>query len=239
MFVNPCDPWPMSDAAWKAKYGRLRLGAIVFDDGRVTPLDWRDLMWAVRAVRGEAGYFDSAGIETDAILWTMTNRLRLQADESFGRGAAAHAPPHRLHHMLLAYCAPINPFQRDRGDAATQARRAAYATMGPDKVDRGQTDPGINPASTPRVVAFLRGQVSRTPWMRYVDFAACDCEGCGRDTHGPEDLRLGDCFWIGPGGRSLNEQSVRIAPPRSRDAGAAVAGVGLVLGTAGALYLAR
>lgn len=229
----------MSDSEWKAKYGKLRLGAIVFDDGRVTPLDWRDLMWAARAVRGEAGLYGSQTIETDAILWTMTNRLRVNADDVIGRGPARHEPPHRLFHMLLAYCAPINPYQRDRGDAAADARRRVYATMGPDKVDHGQTDPGINPASIPRVVGFMRGQISRTPWMRYVDFAQCDCEGCGRDTHGPEDLRLDDCFWIGPEGRALNERSVRIAAPRSRGAGFGASVAGLALGTAGLLRLGR
>lgn len=221
-----------NDQAWRVKYGRLALGSIVFDDGTVTPLDWRDLMWAVRAVRGEAGPALSSGIETDAILWTMTNRLRVVKDSSIGLGEAKHDPPHRLHHLLLAYCEPINPYQRNRGTAEQQAKREHYAAMGPD-------DDWINPASVPRVVDVLRGQVSRVPYMRLVDFADCNCEGCGADVHGAPDLRLANCFWSGPAGRALDEHSVFIAPPSPSWAKLATAGLIGVAGAGALLDFAR
>lgn len=201
--VNPWHPRGMNSAdnAWKVRFGRMRLGSIVYEDGTVVPLDWRDLMWLVRGLRGE----DKSGEEDAAIGWTMTNRLYALRNATFGRGPAEHRPPHRLHHMLLAYLQPINPYQRDRGTAEEIARRNHYATMGPD-------DRWLYPHSIRNAVRFLRGGYSRAPYLQWTHFAAC---GYGEGEHGEADARINDCFWIGAEGRALTARSVTIAPPKS------------------------
>jgi len=221
--VNPWHPWPMTTDLtwqWKARFGRLRLGWIVYDDGTIVPTDWRDLMWLVRALIGE----DRSGMEDDAISWTMTNRLYLSRKVVIGRGPSVHRPPHRLHHLLLAYCQPVNPYWRNRGDEDQVRRRNHYATLGPG-------DAILRPDSIQNAVRFLRGGVSRGPFMQWDHFAAC---GYGEGEHGEADYKINDCFWTN---RSLTAKSVRIAPVKS-PSGGFFTGLSLA-GTAASFALAR
>ncbi len=224
--VNPWHRGGMSnDDLWRRKYGRMRFGSIVFDDGTVVPLDWRDLMWLVRGFHGE----DSSGLSDAAMGWVLTNRLRLYSRETIGRGEATHDPPHRLFHVALAFMQPINPYWRDRGTPEEIARRHHHATMGP-------SDALLKPHSIPNVLLFLRAAVSRAPYMQWTNWSACGSEG---PDAGDPVARINDCFFITPGGRTLNERSVYISPPRG-SAGGVAAGVSLsVVGGAGLLYLAR
>jgi len=107
--------------------------------------------------------------------------------------------------MLLAYCQPINPYWRDRGTDEEIRRRNHYATLAPD-------DRILRPDSLENAVRFLRGQVSRAPYLRWSHFAVC---GYGEGEHGDADARINDCFWIGAEGRALNERSVTISRPPS------------------------
>lgn len=195
------------EAAWKKYLRFVSLGTIVGADGWTYRITWEDAMWAIRAVMGESGVC-AGKCQNDgtAVTWAMINRHFLLRDKLMGRGPSGSGlsplePPHTLAETFLWYCQPINPYWRDRGDHAD--RRQHIAAMGPG-------DPWLNQRTIDNVLSVLAGNSDGRPYNGIVDFAACGCEGCGRDTHGPEDFSIINCFWATSETRRWPPGTVRV-----------------------------
>jgi hypothetical protein len=193
--------------AWKKYLRNVAFGTIVGVDGWYYNITWEDAMWACRAVMGESGVCPG-GCQKDgeAVVWAMVNRAFKLRNRTMrrgppGSGLAPLQAPHTLAEVFLWYCQPINPYWRDRGENAD--RRRHIAAMGPG-------DPWLNERTIDTVLRVLMGLTDGRPYQGIVDFADCDCVDCGRDTHGTEDFKIGNCFWSDAESDSWGPDTVRI-----------------------------
>lgn len=202
-----------NDLAWQKYLRHVRFGKIIGDDGWVYQITWEDAMWAIRAVMGESGVCDGkCQQDGTAVVWAMVNRAFKLRNRTMrrgppGSGLAPLQAPHTLAEVFLWYCQPINPYWRDRGENA--GRRQHIAAMKPN-------DPWLNQRTIDNVLRILTGRSDHRPYVGIVDFAACSCEGCGRDTHGAEAFSIINCFWTDSESRSWDAGTVRIVGGISR-----------------------
>lgn len=189
------------EESWREYTKHWQFGVAASGDW-MYPFTWEDYMWACRTVTGEAigpgallahgSMFISASklLDGEAVLHTMLNRLHMLRDQPFHVvGQGMDYPPRSYTRILRAYCAPVQAARVSvfyESDPAIRERRTDYQTMRPFDV---------LPQVRALVLRFMCGWTDAERWHGLVDFAACDCSGCGRDTHGPETLRINDCFW--------------------------------------------
>jgi len=218
---------PEVSPEWASALRGIRLGRLT-DGGdwtyRFTPADAR---WALPALIGESRNI----LDQEAILWTMAHRLydaRVDA-ELVGRGGYAYA--YSYYGQLRIYSAPVNEYWETRGSEEVIRNRARLQSMSLEDFPEATLD---------LVDRFMSGRlVMRSEFAGLTHFAACDCTpGCGREGHGPETLKIDNCFWRSaswPRGLVLRGLGPRPAVKRSRSSIA----VPLVLGAVGgALVLA-
>jgi hypothetical protein len=87
----------------------------------------------------------------------------------------------------------------------------------------------------------MEGRLPMHPMLAgLVDFAACDCDGCGEDVHGPADLRgsgypHSNCWWKEGASRSWTVETLR--PVRATSGSSVLLPLALGVGAVAA-YLA-
>jgi len=204
---------------WR-NYCRLMTFGVATDDaGWLLPFTWVDYMWACRAMTGESiGPYALNRVPTnvsalkmvsaEAQLHAMLNRVHMLKDRVFsGRGTGPLHPPHTYSQMLLAYCAPVQvggTTLRYEGDYSIRERRKGYRSMRPADTA---------PQMLALVQRFMSGYTDPKQWRGMVDFAECNCDGCGEETHGPADMYVNGCFWNRRDGKNPLVRVARIERP--------------------------
>jgi hypothetical protein len=198
-----------ADNAWREYLRYVNFGTIVGADGWTYRITWEDAMWAIRAVMGESGVCSGACQEDGiAVTWAMINRHFLLRDKPMRRrGTSDQEAPRTLADVFLWYCQPINPYWRDREPNASRRRHISAMSPG---------DPWLNRRTIDTVLAVLTGNSDGRPYTGIVDFADCNCDGCGRDTHGVEDFSVINCFWATSETRRWPPGTVRVVHSYSR-----------------------
>ncbi|MBN1772747.1 MAG: hypothetical protein JXB32_15870 [Deltaproteobacteria bacterium] len=201
----------------------VRLGVAHSPDGWLMPLTASDVAWMCRALAGESS--GVLGPPSDAVAWAMIQYAYARRHDTWDRrgGGWTLRPPHSLTEILLFYCQPINPYWRQRGDAAAIRRRNRFATMGPSECER--TYPGL----VARVLSLFRGGISSEPYTGLVEFMK---SGLGEGTHGAHDAEFGgNWFWKSFGSGSWERGRVQVAPPAGVSVSRLIVPVGLQLAT--------
>jgi len=182
--------WPMS---WGSTIAWVKYGGVVAKDGWRYTFAPKDARWAIAALYGESESA-GAGPEGDVVLWTWLQRMFLYRNNHDMRRRDGYVLPwpHSYADIVLSHSQPVNPYWRHRGEEGLIVRRANIVGMEPEDFPPGLVD---------RVLSWMRGERPMHPFVAgLVDFAACDCVGCGEDVHGPADLRgsnypHGNCYF--------------------------------------------
>ena len=203
----------MGAMSWGSTIAWVKYGGLVGKDGWRYTFGPRDFRWALAALYGESES-SGAGPDGDAVLWSWASRQFLYRNnrEMRRRDGYILPWPHTYADIVLSHSQPVNPYWRRRGEEGAIIRRANIVDMEPEDFP-----PGV----VAKVLAFMQGRLPMHPMLAgLTDFAACNCVGCGEDTHGPADLRgggypRGNCYWKEAGSRSWTVETLRPVPAAS------------------------